>query len=79
MMPDKALVDVFGREAGVALRVKPLNLLGLGVRNRPAGAPRRSPNSKREDFSTFWASASELISSCATSFSTIPRRSSPSF
>jgi hypothetical protein len=39
-------VDVFGREAGVALAVKPLNLLGLGVRNRPAGAPPQAPVQK---------------------------------
>ena len=39
MMPDKVLVEMLGRETGVALPVKPLDLLGLGVRNRPAGAP----------------------------------------
>ena len=46
MTPDKALVEVFGREAGVALPVKPLDLLGLVVRNRPAGAPPQAPVQK---------------------------------
>ena len=38
MTPDKMLVEMLGREASVALAVKPLDLLGLLVGNRPAGA-----------------------------------------
>jgi len=46
MMLDKALVEMLGGEAGVALAVKPLDRLGLPVRNRPAGAPSQTPVQK---------------------------------
>ena len=46
MMSDKVLVEMLGRETGVALAVKPLDLLGFVVRNRPAGAPPQAPVQK---------------------------------
>jgi hypothetical protein len=44
--PDKMLMEMLGREAGVAFAVKSLDLPGLIVGNRPAGAPPQTPIQK---------------------------------